>query len=63
MDLSDLSKLRVVDLKQELQNRGLDTKGVKAVLISRLQAAIDEAAEAGKCAHFLRGRQKNASTP
>ncbi|XP_055705983.1 heterogeneous nuclear ribonucleoprotein U-like protein 2 isoform X2 [Phlebotomus papatasi] len=46
MDLSDLSKLRVVDLKQELQNRGLDTKGVKAVLISRLQAAIDEAAEA-----------------
>ncbi|GAB0091042.1 hypothetical protein DMENIID0001_058390 [Sergentomyia squamirostris] len=37
----DLAKLRVVDLKQELQNRGLDTKGVKAVLIERLQAAID----------------------
>ncbi|XP_059622428.1 heterogeneous nuclear ribonucleoprotein U-like protein 2 [Phlebotomus argentipes] len=37
----DLSKLRVVDLKQELQNRGLDTKGVKAILISRLQAAIE----------------------
>uniref|UniRef100_A0A1L8DCX0 Putative heteroproteinous nuclear ribonucleoprotein u-like protein 1 n=1 Tax=Nyssomyia neivai TaxID=330878 RepID=A0A1L8DCX0_9DIPT len=40
MDLSDLSKLRVVDLKQELQNRGLDTKGVKAILIERLREAM-----------------------
>uniref|UniRef100_A0A1B0CS09 Uncharacterized protein n=1 Tax=Lutzomyia longipalpis TaxID=7200 RepID=A0A1B0CS09_LUTLO len=45
MDLSDLSKLRVVDLKQELQNRGLDTKGVKAVLIERLREAMSADAD------------------
>lgn len=41
MDLSgDLSKLKVVDLKAALQERGLDTKGIKAVLVSRLEAAL-----------------------
>lgn len=41
MDLSgDLAKLKVVDLKAALQERGLDTKGIKAVLVSRLEAAL-----------------------
>lgn len=43
IDLSgDLSKLKVVDLKAALTARGLDTKGIKAVLVSRLEAAILE---------------------
>lgn len=37
----DLSKLKVVDLRAQLQERGLDTKGVKATLIERLKAALD----------------------
>lgn len=41
MDLSgDLSKLKVVELKAELAARGLDTKGIKAMLVSRLEAAL-----------------------
>lgn len=41
IDLSgDLSKLKVVDLKAALTARGLDTKGIKAVLVSRLEAAL-----------------------
>ena len=32
-----LTDLRVVDLRQELENRGLEKTGVKAVLIERLQ--------------------------
>lgn len=37
----DIGKLKVVELKAELQARGLDTKGNKAVLVKRLQDAID----------------------
>lgn len=37
----DLAKLKVVELRAELANRGLDQKGVKAILVSRLQAALD----------------------
>lgn len=37
----DLDKLKVVDLRKELQQRGLDTKGVKAALVKRLKDALD----------------------
>ncbi|XP_019754022.1 heterogeneous nuclear ribonucleoprotein U-like protein 2 [Dendroctonus ponderosae] len=42
----DPEKLKVVDLRKELQQRCLDTKGNKAVLVKRLKEALD--AEAGK---------------
>jgi U2 small nuclear ribonucleoprotein A' len=36
-----VSSMRVVDLKSELEKRGLSTKGVKAELVQRLTEAID----------------------
>lgn len=38
----DLAKLKVVELRAHLAARGLDQKGVKAVLVSRLQAALEQ---------------------
>lgn len=43
----DVTKLKVVELKVELQARGLDTKGNKAALVKRLQDAIDSGQTGG----------------
>lgn len=44
--MSDLQpkKLKVAELRTELQSRGLDTKGTKAVLVRRLEKFL-----AGAC--------------
>lgn len=44
-----LTDLRVVDLRQELENRGLEKSGVKAVLIERLQKVICRFAPKNDC--------------
>lgn len=42
---AELRKLKVAELREQLQERGLDTKGVKDELVARLAEA--QAADAG----------------
>lgn len=44
-DIMDPSKLKVAELRAELQARGLDSKGNKPVLVERLRAALEEEEE------------------
>ena len=41
-DIIDPSKLKVTELRAELQARGLDSKGLKTVLVERLRVALEE---------------------
>lgn len=43
--VEDLSKMKVVDLRKELKQRGLSTTGDKAELVVRLQAAMSQASD------------------
>ena len=41
----DIKAMKVVELRQELEARGLDTAGLKAILADRLQKAIEDEKE------------------
>ena len=36
----NIKKMKVAELREELQKRGLDTKGTKPVLLKRLEEAV-----------------------
>merc|ERR1712244_93614 len=41
LKMTEPEKMKVAELRAALQERGLDTKGTKPVLVGRLQAALD----------------------
>uniref|UniRef100_A0A3B5AV25 SAP domain-containing ribonucleoprotein n=1 Tax=Stegastes partitus TaxID=144197 RepID=A0A3B5AV25_9TELE len=52
-EVIELQKLKLAELRQECEARGLDTKGNKGELIARLQAYLEEhgEAECASCNH------------
>jgi hypothetical protein len=49
----DLESLKVTELQNELKKRGLETKGRKAELITRLREAINSGVEGNKYYLFV----------
>lgn len=47
-EFKKLNDLRVIDLRSELEKRGLETKGIKAILLNRLQKVSTIAKEGKK---------------
>ena len=59
----DLDSLKVADLKERLEAKGLDTKGKKAELLSRLKEAVAAAAAAVSLSSGGSNKRKAAAPP
>ena len=55
----DVSKMIAKQLRKELENRGLDAKGLKKVLQERLQDALDDALLEDDDGDQVSGKKKN----
>ncbi|KAL5255915.1 hypothetical protein ACHWQZ_G011213 [Mnemiopsis leidyi] len=58
MDLSKIKAMKVVELKNELESRGLPKSGTKAVLVDRLYQALQENAEEIKTEEVTAGEDE-----
>jgi SAP domain-containing ribonucleoprotein len=63
VNTADLKKLKVTELRDELSKRGLDTKGVKDELITRLAAAMEGEEEAAGAAGAAPATAAPAAVP
>jgi len=66
MAASAVAKLTVVKLREELKARGLDTTGLKAVLVARLEEAMandDDGAEEEKAEEEEKEEEEEAAAP
>ena len=59
-EVADFSKLKVAELREECTKRDLDTKGVKAVLVKRLNEAVAGGASAKRSIDEVEGDVEDA---